>query len=257
MTRAEKVVESSKKNIERLNGTIARHQARKAKLEKKLETLTDEREIYWTKSDISDCEDDISNRMKDLATEQEKLQRWEEKLKIEQQKDVCPVKAIEDFLLNWKEKARAYYMKEAQEYIDEYQRYKDTLDKLSNGDSLYQYTKEWQEGYNKETKRFNAWKRAHVSAVTERVTNAYRKEIDTEMLETIIHQEKVRKADSLMRRVADMVGEVTDASGLYIADNLELNGTVVGTKGSATVTTIYAGGYNIQCLHFRVLIHRL
>lgn len=253
MTRTEKVVENTKKNIERLKGVIAKHQARKVKLEEKLNKLTDETEIRWAQWDIENCEDDITNRMKDLAAEQEKLQRWEEKLKIEQQKDVCPVKAIEDFLLNWKEKARAYYMKEAQEYIDEYHKYRATLCELSK--TKGGYTDEYQTAYNAESKRFQNWRKAHVSVVTERITNVYKKVIDTETLETIIHQEKVRKAESLMNRVTEMVGEITDASGLYVADNLELNGKVIGTKGAATVTTIYAGGYNIQCLHFRVLVH--
>ena len=253
MTRTEKIVENTKKNIERLKGVIAKHQARKIKLEERLGKLTDENEIRWAQCDIENCEDDITNRMKDLAAEQEKLQRWEEKLKIEQQKDVCPVKAIEDFLLNWKEKARAYYMKEAQEYIDEYHKYRATLCGLSK--TKGGYSEEYQTAYNAESKRFQNWRKAHVSAVTERITNTYRKEVDTQTLETIIHQEKVRKAESLMNRVTEMVGEITDASGLYVADNLELNGKVIGTKGAATVTTIYAGGYNIQCLHFRVLVH--
>ena len=253
MTRTEKIVENSKKNIEKLKGVIAKHQARKEKLEAKMAKMTDKQDIQWVQWDIESCEDDIANRMKDLAAEQEKLQRWEEKLKIEQQKDVCPVKAIEDFLLNWKEKARAYYMKEAQEYIDEYHKYRATLCELSK--TKGGYTDEYQTAYNAESKRFQNWRKAHVSVVTERITNVYKKVIDTETLETIIHQEKVRKAESLMNRVTEMVGEITDASGLYVAENLELNGKVIGTKGAANVVTIYAGGYNIQCLHFRVLVH--
>lgn len=51
-----------------------------------------------------------------------------------------------------------------------------------------------------------------------------------------------------------MVGKITDAKGLTIGMNGELNGLVIGDKDSATVTTILAGGYNIQCLHYRVLV---
>ena len=75
MTRTEKIVENTKKNIERLKGVIAKHQARKIKLEEKLNKLTDEQDIRWAQMDVESCEDDITNRMKDLAAEQEKLQR--------------------------------------------------------------------------------------------------------------------------------------------------------------------------------------
>ena len=34
-----------------------------------------------------------------------------------------------------------------------------------------------------------------------------------------------------------------------------LNGYIIGTKGCCSIKTIGAGGYNIQCFHFRTLIH--
>ena len=46
----------------------------------------------------------------------------------------------------------------------------------------------------------------------------------------------------------------TDASGLEVGAKGELNGLVNGTRGVARVTTIGAGGYNIQCFHFRTLV---
>ena len=252
MTRTEKIIENSKKNIEKLNKTIERHQARKAKLISKLSKLTDDYEISWCKSDIEDCDELISARIKDLAVEQEKLQRWEEKLKIEQEKDVCPVKAIEDFLLNWEKKAKEYYMKESQEYIKEYKLHKYALENLYENESL---DDEYHTLYHSEMDRFYKWKEKYVSAVTDRVTNPYKGTTDTEKLESIIHQEKVRKSENLVDRVTNVVGEITDATGLYVANNLELNGKITGTKCSATVTTIYAGGYAVQCLHFRTLIN--
>jgi len=59
---------------------------------------------------------------------------------------------------------------------------------------------------------------------------------------------------TLVYRVSAKVGKITDAKGLTIGMNGELNGLVIGDKDSATVTTILAGGYNIQCLHYRVLV---
>ena len=55
-------------------------------------------------------------------------------------------------------------------------------------------------------------------------------------------------------RVNAKCGKIIDASDLYISINGQLNGKIVGEKGTAKVETITAGGYNIQVLHYRVLV---
>jgi len=47
---------------------------------------------------------------------------------------------------------------------------------------------------------------------------------------------------------------IIDASGLSIDNQGELNGVIKGSITNVYVFTISAGGYNIQCLHYRVLI---
>lgn len=32
---------------------------------------------------------------------------------------------------------------------------------------------------------------------------------------------------------------------------------IQGENGKCKIETIYAGGYNIQCLHYRVLVHKV
>lgn len=59
----------------------------------------------------------------------------------------------------------------------------------------------------------------------------------------------------LLGRISEITGKVTDAS-LYIGDDGNINGHVKGEKGSAKVQTILAGGYNIQCLHYRLLVNK-
>ena len=66
--------------------------------------------------------------------------------------------------------------------------------------------------------------------------------------------QKKAKMLNLIARVRKVVGTITDANGLYLTDNGEINGVVKGTEGNAAVRTIVAGGWNIQRLHFRTLV---
>lgn len=77
-----------------------------------------------------------------------------------------------------------------------------------------------------------------------------------------IRRDNNRTADALIlnlwNRVNEKVGDPTDYD-LYLEsgnsiEGIALNGTVVGTKGTARVESILAGGYNIQRLHIRVLV---
>lgn len=61
-----------------------------------------------------------------------------------------------------------------------------------------------------------------------------------------------------INRVKEKVGTITSFSNLRLSrDNRGfaiLNGRIEGTDGTAKVESIYAGGYNIQRLHIRVLV---
>jgi len=50
------------------------------------------------------------------------------------------------------------------------------------------------------------------------------------------------------------VGAVKDISFAHTGNNGSFNGIVKGEKGSCEIETILAGGYNIQRLHYRVLV---
>ena len=60
----------------------------------------------------------------------------------------------------------------------------------------------------------------------------------------------------LYNRVKAITGEVTDWKNIHYGGKA-LNGYVVGENGTARVETILAGGYNIQRLHMRVLVHKM
>ena len=76
-----------------------------------------------------------------------------------------------------------------------------------------------------------------------------------EWLERTMEEEKRAKLLDLIGRIMSTVGTITDASALYIGPEGDINGYIVGTEGEAKIQTIGAGGYNIQCFHFRTLIH--
>jgi hypothetical protein len=75
-----------------------------------------------------------------------------------------------------------------------------------------------------------------------------------ERLQKILDREVIAKKKTLIARISKKAGNILDAKGLYIGVNGEINGLVVGELRTVRVETIYAGGYNIQCLHYRVLI---
>lgn len=73
-----------------------------------------------------------------------------------------------------------------------------------------------------------------------------------------IRQLAERKAQAyvsdLYRRVTKKVGDIVDYHDLYL-NGPAINGTIVGEKGTTRLETIQAGGYNIQRLHLRVILH--
>lgn len=83
------------------------------------------------------------------------------------------------------------------------------------------------------------------------------RKIDTEKLNKILDKEVQAKYDDLCNRITAVVGNIEDVSKLYIAPTGQLNGIVIGSLGSAKVETIGAGGWNIQCWHYRTLVNKL
>lgn len=75
-------------------------------------------------------------------------------------------------------------------------------------------------------------------------------------LQKDLEQEANRKYDFIIERTNRIVGQITDASGLRVGNKDDLNGFIKGTKGTAKVQTIGAGGYAVQCFHFRTLINK-
>lgn len=60
----------------------------------------------------------------------------------------------------------------------------------------------------------------------------------------------------LIWMIKDNVGDVITVSDLKTNGNRGFDCYIEGKKGSVSINTILAGGYNKQCLHYRTLIHK-
>lgn len=70
------------------------------------------------------------------------------------------------------------------------------------------------------------------------------------------HRDAVNWVYDLKCRVEDYIGEIEKYEDIHFS-NKALNGRVYGECGVVSVETILAGGYNIQRLHFRVLVKKI
>ena len=80
----------------------------------------------------------------------------------------------------------------------------------------------------------------------------HRHELD-DWLEKHVRKDAETFCKKLMNRVEKKCGNIVNVDDLHL-NGTELNGIVIGDKGIANVYTILAGGYNVQCLHQRVLV---
>lgn len=144
------------------------------------------------------------------------------------------VPAVEEFLSNWTKNAKEYYMKKTRELLE----YKKSAGR--NVDYV-EYNNHIRNNYDNATIEFSRY------TLPERVSDA---------IDKVLEKEVERKRIDLYERCSKVVGKITDASNLRIGNNLSINGFIIGEAGKANVETIMAGGYNIQVLHYRVLVNK-
>lgn len=65
-----------------------------------------------------------------------------------------------------------------------------------------------------------------------------------------------KKVD-IIDRCNDKAGGIHEVEWTYIGPDGRINGIISGPKGRFSIKSIFAGGYNIQCLHARALVHKL
>lgn len=250
------------------------------KLEKKLARIRKAAASGWEINPYYYDEDDLRWTLKDLETAKQSLEKYRAELAAAEEKaNSRNVPAILTFLEMWKQRCTRFYSDGLRAYYDEQQYvwklYCAYCD-LRHGSPEYYTAKAAYEAANN---AFRCKVRGYYEPFTyqdrwgstrrgERkikdgeyehlrpYTNERTFEDATQKLAKDLTEEANRKYDFIIERTNAIVGEITDATSLRVGNKDDLNGYIIGTRGTAKVQTIGAGGYNIQCFHFRTLIHK-
>lgn len=257
--------------------TITRHEQQ---LEKKENSGITGYEIESKKSDIKGA----TQKLEDA---ERILQNWKDKLNIEIEKERFlegnSPQVIKDFLEDWKEKAYEWHIKRYEayrvyrakledekeaaqlNYIKTALEYKDHVGE--DGELTTELT--WvlrrpTRGLEKNLKELGLdWrsirdKEEAFAGQTVLRMCGYRNKIERlDWLATEIEKEKKEKMMDLITRIYKEVGAITDATGLQVSANGNLDGVIDGEDGKAQIRTIEAGGWRIQCFHYRTIIRKL
>ena len=226
-----------------------------ADLEKKLDRIQKAKDSNWEVNPYWYSERDLNITLKEIASAGATLKKYEDDLAKEIEKSKSRnVPAILEFLEMWKDHVRDYYQTQFEQYLVEREEY-------------YAADHEYVEWFNYRRRNDPDYK-AKEDAHRELRESFHRKwnfivqyvdgsELNMKKLNKDLDEEAKRKYDNIIERTNEIVGEITDASDMKIGGSGELDGYIKGTRGTAHVHTIGAGGYNIQCFHFRVLVHKV
>lgn len=243
-------------SIEFINKRIEGKEKEIAKLEKKLERIKKAQASNWEDNPYWYDESDLKSTTRDLDRARKDLEDWQNKLAEEQHKaNSRNIPAIIEFLDGWQARVKHFYIISEPEYhtaLEEWYRYDREHCEWFNT----QRRNSTKEEYDAREKDYREKKKAFHSQWSwfESFCD-YKNNLDVERLTKVLKQDADAKYDFIIERTNAIVEEITDASGLSVGDKGDLNGYIIGTKGTAKVQTIGAGGYNIQCFHYRTLIH--
>ena len=247
-----KRIEGKEKELDKLNKKLARIRKVEA------QNWEDPNPYYYSEYDLK-C------TLKDIETAQKALDDYKAQLISENEKAASRnVQVIIDFLNGWKERNLEFYKESFEKYVAARAEYikKDSeyCKWRNNGGWKDPNKKEIEKAHSEYVQAFRArW--MFITPYTDRkfnpATNKYEMVLNTVKLQKDLDQEANRKYDFIIERTNAIVGTITDASCLRVGNKHDLNGYIKGTRGTAKIETIGAGGYNIQCFHFRTLINEM
>lgn len=249
--------------LETINKRIESKTKEIEKLEKKLERIRKAEATNWEVNPYWYSDYDLRVTLKDIESAKASLAEYEEMLVKETEKaNSRNIQVIIDFLNMWQDRVRSYYADSLSSYLEEHEElvkasdehakwYNETRFTITDRDERLRLIREKDKEYNDFRREFHQRWNWLIPYITRGDA------IDYEKLNKDLQREADAKYDFIIERTNAITGTITDAANLRIGDKGDLNGFIIGERGTAKVQTIGAGGYNIQCFHFRTLINRM
>ena len=158
------------------------------------------------------------------------------------------IKALEQFLENYRQATIAYYMDRAAALNEEYR------ELYPANSSIKLYGQVRSHLIQKYGKGIYELAQVKLSYSFSDIPNRQ------QTVEKMVAREVKNKRAAFINQCEKHIGKILDASHLTLAFNGfvgEINGYVIGETGKAKVETISAGGYNIQRYHYRTLVKKI
>lgn len=246
-------------SVEFLTNRVAGKEKELEQLNKKLERILKAQSTNWEVNPYYYRESDLKYVNRDIEACKAALEDYKKKLAHEVEKSNSrDVKAILDFLEIWKKKVTDYYKASLDRYVQartEYYAKDHEYCNWFNSRARIEADPEEIKAKAKENKKIREAFYSSWNWFTPYVESGDK--LNEEKLKKDLDNEANNKYDFIIERTNEIVGTITDATGLRIGNDGDLNGLIIGDRGTAKVQTIGAGGWNIQCYHFRTLIHKV
>ena len=212
------------------------------------EITPEEHDICWNYKSACECVDATIKKIKELEKVRDTWKTRLELAKARENEFASIPQVVKDFVHNWRLKTYKFVLNEIYKAEVEYRNTQDLYSKAFN----FKYkSPEYNEAYREYLNAAAEYK----SKFSPLARSLVFKHDQEKELDKILAVEEKTKIFDLIKRVTKVIGKITVASNLRFGDQSgEINGIVNGEDGKAKVETIGAGGYAIQCYHFRVLV---
>lgn len=275
-------IEKVNQNIESLNSKLDTHKQQLTKLQKGKKGFKNDYKVSMKENHIKSTKSKIE---KELV----RLEKLKERYRLELAKEDLLIKESPEILISftnkWKELAFDWHIHNYKEHLsfcknlkneqtqaiiecietsDEYSKYRD-----ENGKAKDYYVRDYlnlsprniMNDFLKNQKLdYRSVKARILKSTTIRILRMKDFKDEQERLEwlnKVLERERKQKLLDLFNRIYKVTGKIIDGTDLKINEKGNLDGIVKGEVSNVKVETVGAGGYNIQCFHFRTLVKKL